>query len=816
MHTIDLNGPWQFKADGAPMRIPPTARAVHGWMNATVPGVVHTDLMNAGVIPDPFLGTNERRVQWVADVPWLYRRTFDVPGALLKERRIELVAEGLDTVACVSINGKTVGTSSNMFTVARFEVRRFLRPGTNIMEIRFESPVAAAKAAEKAHGRLKVELEPHRAHIRKAQYSFGWDWGPRLTTSGIWRSIRIEAFSHGRLRDVFVRVGRIRGTTATLQVSADVESPSRSPRTLRVRIEGHGARVDSRVAVAGRSVRTSMALRRAQLWWPNGQGDQPMYTAVLSLCEGERVVETIRVPFAVRTVRLLQHPDAGGRSFILAINGRRIFCKGADWIPADTFLPRLRSTVYERLLGLARDASMNMIRVWGGGVYEDDAFYVSCDRLGLMIWQDFMYACGEYPDHPAFVREAGREAEQVVRRLRNHPSIVLWCGNNECEWIYCTKNPGKGPDHMRGARIFRETLPRVVRRNDGTRPYWRSTPFGTGFPNDQRNGNHHEWEVWSAWKDFRDYELNTARFVSEFGFQAPANRATMERVLGPRERQPQSEAMEHHNKQVEGTERLFRFIAAHYAVPASWEGFFHAGQVLQAEALKCAVEHWRRRKFRTAGALFWQLNDCWPVTSWSVIDSDLRPKAGYYYAKRFFAPVLVSVAMHRDSLEVWGTNDTITDVKGIVRVALCSVAGETLWQHDHNILIPRNGSRILRRIPAADVRAADRHSTYLRAEVFVGRRALAVNRYFFCEYKHLRMGSPRVKLSLRREGRMKRKAVLVSPTLALAVALSSRSGEAEFSDNYLTLDPGRPSMVTVASALSLSDLRRDIVVRVLT
>jgi len=541
-----------------------------------------------------------------------------------------------------------------------------------------------------------------------------------------------------------------------------------------------------------------------------------MYTAVLSLYEGEREVDAIRVPFAVRTVRLIQKPDGEGSSFVLAINGKQLFCKGADWIPADTFLPRLNTAVYERLLVLARDASMNMIRVWGGGVYEDDVFYELCDRLGLMVWQDFMYACGEYPDHPAFLREAGREAEHVVRRLRNHPSIVLWCGNNECEWIFCTKNPGKVPDQMRGAPIFRDVLPRVVRRHDGTRPYWRSTPFGTGFPNDQGNGNHHQWEVWSAWKDFREYEKNTARFVSEFGFQAPANRATMERVLQPGERDPQSPAMEHHNKQVEGTERLFRFIAAHYALPGNWGQFIHVGQVLQAEALKCAVEHWRRRKFRTAGALFWQLNDCWPATSWSVIDCDLRPKAGYYYAKRFFAPVLVSVAKNGESFDVWGTNDTLSDLKGTLRIALCSVNGGVLWQREHAVRIPGNGSRMLRRLPDADVRGADQRASYLRVELLVGRRSLAVNRDFFCEYKHLDVGGSAVRLSIQNVGRMKRRAVLMCPTLAPAVALYSRSGEAEFSDNYMTLDPGRPCVVAIRSALSVSDLRRDIAIRTLT
>ncbi len=816
MHVIDLNGQWSVKSGGPSPSIPPGAAAARRWMEASVPGVIHTDLLNAGVIPDPFIGTNENQVQWVADVPWVYRRTFDISAAVLKERRIELVAEGLDTVARIRINGRPVGTSRNMFTAARFEIRRFLRPGTNSIEVRFESPVKRAKAEEKAHGRLQVELEPHRVHIRKAQYSFGWDWGPRLTTSGIWRPIRIEAFTDARLRDPFVRVKGIRGSAAALVVSAAIDGRSRKRRTLRVRIEGHGARVDKQVVVSGRTAQAAVTLDRARLWWPNGHGDQPMYTAELTLFEGSREVDTLTVPFAVRTVRLVQKPDSEGRSFLLEINTQRLFCKGADWIPADSFLPRVSRATYERLLTLARDASMNMIRVWGGGIYEDDAFYDLCDRLGLMVWQDFMYACAEYPDHPAFLKEAGREAEVNVRRLRNHPSIVLWCGNNECEWIFCRRNPGTKPDDMRGTPIFKDVLPRVVRRCDGTRPYWRSTPFGTGFPNDQGNGNHHQWAVWSEWKDFRGYEENTARFVSEFGFQGPANRATMERALGPRDRNPQSPVMEHHNKQVEGPERLFRFIAGHFAVPRTFGEFIHTGQVLQAEALKCGVEHWRRRKFRTAGALFWQLNDCWPVTSWAVIDSDLQPKAAYYYAKRFFAPVLVSVTRKGDALEVWGTNDTMSAVRGRLYVALSSVKGETLWKGAYPARIPPNASAVLRIIPGDVVRRADPRTAYVRAELRLGRRAVTVNRYYFSEFKHLDLGRPDVGVSLKKVGREKWTAVLTSSRLAPAVALSSRSGEAEFPDNFMTLDPGRPCRLTIQSAMSAGRLRRDIVVRSLT
>ncbi|HMD13440.1 MAG TPA: glycoside hydrolase family 2 protein, partial [Bacteroidota bacterium] len=333
-----------------------------------------------------------------------------------------------------------------------------------------------------------------------------------------------------------------------------------------------------------------------------------------------------------------------------------------------------------------------MIRVWGGGIYEQDIFYNLCDQMGLMVWQDFMYACGEYPQVGWFLRQAKIEAEQVVKRLRNHPSIVLWCGNNECEWLFCTENPDKTPDDMTGSKIFRKILPEICNAFDGSRPYWRSSPFGKDFPNAESNGNHHQWMVWSYWKDYKEYEKDQARFITEFGFQAPANRRTFEEMTVPDDRQPQSPVMEHHNKQVEGTERLLRFQAAHYRLSTSFDGFIYKGQLVQADALKCAVEHWRRRKFLTSGSLFWQLNDCWPVSSWSVVDSSLQPKAGYYAAKRFFAPVLLSFKQTDKGVEVWVTNDRLERFSGEITVQMKSFQGKSFWKKTLKVSIASNFS----------------------------------------------------------------------------------------------------------------------------
>jgi beta-mannosidase len=761
--------------------------------------------MAAGKIPDPFFRTNENDVQWIDRLAWVYRRSFAVPQSLLREEVIELVAEGLDTFAEIRINDRVVGTTANMFIAHRFVLADILRPGRNTIEILFDSPTLRSQALEQEHGRLQVALQPHRVYARKAQYSFGWDWGPKLTTSGIWRPIRIEAHSGPRLKDPFVRVLSATSQEAQLEMEATVEGWETTGLTLEARITGEEGQTAQEVT--GGRVVVHQRLANPRLWWPNGYGEQPLYSAEMVLRKGDELLHAIDVPFAVRTVRLIQEADEEGRSFNIELNGTRIFCKGADWIPADTFLPRVGDDTYQRLLTMARDASMNMIRVWGGGVYERDVFYDWCDRLGLMVWQDFMYACGEYPD--GFQDEARREAEATVKRLRNHPSIVLWCGNNECEWIFCATNPGKGPDEMRGAAIFRDVLPAVVGEFDPTRPYWRSSPFGQGFPNAQDNGNHHQWEVWSMWQDFAVYRLDHARFVTEFGFQAPPDRRTLESVMAPGDRSPQSPVMEHHNKQVEGTERLFRFLAAHYPVTGSWQDFLYTGQLLQAEALKCAVEHWRRRKFRTGGVLFWQLNDCWPVTSWSVIDSGLHPKAAYYAARRFFAPVLVSFARTDAGVEVWGTNDFLHDLEARLTVRLLTFKGKIFSTKTLHVRIPANASGRLFIVPTAWLRRGG-PASYLRAELSDGGRPVSVNRFFFREPKHCELPEATVRFTLRKTGPGSYQATLRSLVFAAGVVLSTPAKGVFFHDNFVDLDPAVPHEIPIAGGLSVAALRRTI------
>ena len=814
MKTLDLNGSWQFRAIDAYGTLPGRARKVTRWMEGTVPGTVHTDLLANRKIPDPFYRMNENDVQWVDSQQWLYRRVFTVPSAFLEEDALELLARGLDTYADIRVNGATVGHTSDMFVEHRFDVKRLLHAGKNTIEILFDSPSRQSKALEKKGGALHVALEPHRVYVRKAQYSFSWDWGPKLTTSGIWRGIAIEGYSRAVLRDPFVRVRKITKTEAIVEISVDVHRVSAGPLALRLFVAGGDWSDEHVTAVQGTRGVFTLRIPDPELWWPNGYGEQPLYGAIISLLDGSQEIHELSVPFALRTVRLLQEKDREGKSFIMEVNGRKIFCKGADWIPSDSFIPRIADTTYHRLLMLAKDAHMNMIRVWGGGIYEQDIFYELCDRFGLMVWQDFMFACGEYPEEPWFLQQVEEEATKAVKRLRNHPSIVLWCGNNECEWLFCTDHPEKSPDDMNGATIFRDILPGVCSRFDNTRPYWRSSPFGEGFPNSESNGNHHQWSVWSFWKDYPGYEEDRARFVTEFGFQAPAHYETFVPVTTPADRHPQSKVMEHHNKQVEGTERLMRFQAAHFRLGGSLERFIYQGQLVQAEALKCAVEHWRRRKFNTAGALFWQLNDCWPVSSWAVVDSALRPKAAYYYAKKFYAPLMVTFSMEhrkhaeRGALRLWMTSDRAIGRNCTLEVNLQTFEGARLWSKRGKISVRPDRSEEVLLVPEKALSIIDPSCTYLLARVFGAEGLLSENRFYFDEPKHLDLGKGKVAIKLDSHRKGEYNLLLRTKRLVKNFRVEVEGEDVLFDDNYFDIDPGIPKVVRFSSTLTTGELKR--------
>jgi len=800
MQTIDLNGAWLMSPDWHSPRLshlPEALFAKDEWLPALVPGTVHTDLLAAGKIPDPFYGDNEWQVQWVAEIGWRYRRSFLLPAEFLSHDAIYLVAEGLDTFAAICINGQHVAETKNMFIPHRFEAKPYLRAGENAIEIRFDSPMQRAQELEARYGKLPVALESYRVYARKAQYSFSWDWGPKLATSGIWRLLGLEGYRHLRLDNVFAHA-HLDDDLQRAQVTVKIEAEKFADTTgeFFVEMTGQDFQAQKQIHTSEKSFAVEFIIERPRLWWPNGFGEQPLYETRVRASVGGEIVDERMTRFGIRKLELVREPDAGGESFLFRLNNVPIFCKGADWIPADSFIPRLSNEKYRTLLNLARDAHMNMLRIWGGGIYEQKVFYDRCDELGILIWQDFMFACGGYPEYPEFVDNVRQEIATIVKQLRNHPCIALWCGNNENEWLW-NMEARRSYREMPGVSLFAKIIPGICAEHDPARPYWQSSPFGGEDPNSEQEGDRHQWNIWSNWIDPAAVAKDRGRFLSEFGFQAPAALNTWKKFLAPEELWPQSPVFEHHNKQVEGPERLYRFLAGHVKMPVEFADFIFKTQILQAEALKTMVEHWRREKFHTAGALFWQLNDCWPVSSWAVIDSELQPKAAYWYARRFFAPILLSFKPAGKFVEIWASNDTLTTLPAELAFEVLSFSGEVSLARHARVLIPANTSVRLAAPGFDELLRLNPRQQYVRARLQENGRVLAENRYFFSRYKHLELENPQIDCRLEKINGCDWCVKVKTDRFVKDLALPGPPLEAALTENYFDIDADSETSIEI-------------------
>ncbi|MCJ7626447.1 MAG: glycoside hydrolase family 2 protein, partial [Anaerolineaceae bacterium] len=518
MKIQSLTGAWQFRQAGT-----------EEWLPASVPGGVHTELLALGRIPDPFMGDNEERVQWVAQADWEYRYQFAAAPELLHLPHIWLVCDGLDTLASVTLNGHSLGQAKNMFRQYRWEIKELLSTGDNELNITFASPVQYITEQQAIRPLPTVyHTMPGGPYIRKSPHQFGWDWGPKLPPIGIWKAIHLVGASDARLSNVHLRQMHADGQV-TVTVALSPERWTESPLTARLTITAPDGELmvgEAAVAQTG-TIAISLPIPQPQLWWPNGYGEQPLYQAVVSLHLGDTLLDQRNYRLGLRTIELRQEEDQWGRSFEFFVNGVPIFAKGSDWVPADSFPTRITNADLERLIRAAVETHQNMLRVWGGGFFEDDRFYDLCDRYGIMVWQDFIFACSVYPLHdPDFVENVRMEVMENVRRLRHRASLALWCGNNEMElgWAdWSWDRPDLQDLKTAYDRFFHHTLPEWCTAEDPDHAYWPSSPSSdTPFrdPNGQRQGNAHYWDVWHGGQPFTAYRQQYPRFMSEFGFQA--------------------------------------------------------------------------------------------------------------------------------------------------------------------------------------------------------------------------------------------------------------------------------------------------------
>jgi beta-mannosidase len=639
------------------------------WLKARVPGCIHSDLFRHKRIPDPFWGSNEKELQWIEERDWDYRCRFAAEPGFCDYDHIELVAEGLDTIASMRLNGQNIGWTENMFLGYRFDVKQAIRAGRNILEIRFGSPMLYIRARRKP-GDFPEWNDPVGgcSHIRKEQCSFGWDWGPRFATCGVYKPIRLEAWRENRFESVRIRQRHDAG-----HVAASIEAQLAREGD---QIRGIVCRNDQVVAEISN---LKFEISNPELWWPNGHGDQPLYDVRLELVQGDKILDRWSGRIGLRTIVLDRHPDEFGESFQFVVNGRPIFAKGANWIPAHSFVSEVCRSDYDNLLTSAAQAHMNMIRVWGGGIYEMEDFYDLCDEKGLLVWQDFMFACAIYPGDAEFLASAKAEAEHQVKRLANRACLALWCGNNEIEQmpaaILKTKQRKKAYDD-----IFYGILPEAVARCDGETAYWPSSPHNPeGYkrgPNNERAGDSHFWDVWHARQPVKNYEKKGFRFCSEFGMQSFSSPEIAALFCPPEKWDAFGQAMENHQKNRAGNLIIRDYVSRRYRMPTDYPSLAYLSQINQAYCMKVAVEHFRRSMPRTMGALFWQLNDCWPGFSWSSLEFGGRWKALHFAARRFFAPVLVSAHVPGDEWMGMG-NIWRSSIREIHLHTICDAPGKT-------------------------------------------------------------------------------------------------------------------------------------------
>ncbi len=650
--TRALHEGWSLRATGGAV----PASFSHLSVPATVPGLVHTDLLDAGLIPDPFLDRNEHLVTWIGSTDWEYRTAFDwTPDG---HDRHDLVFEGLDTVATVTLNGSVVAETRNQHRTYRLDVDALLREGENELVVHFGSPVAAADRAS-----LEIGYRPHTYFhpfnaIRKAACNFGWDWGLDAASAGLWKPVSLHAWSGARLASVRPVV-TVDGDDRRVAVHVEVERAGDADVTLAAAVAGVTGRVelgaDETIAVV------DLAVPDAELWWPRGFGEQPLYDLAVTLEQGgEHIADwTRRIGF--RTVEVELEPDAEGTSFRFVVNGEAVWVRGANWIPDDAFVTRVDRARLSRRLDQAEFANMNLLRIWGGGYYESDDFYELCDERGIMVWQDFLFACAAYAEEEPLWSEVEAEARDNITRIMPHPSMVLWNGNNENiwgfeEWGWEKRVQGR----TWGMGYYLDLLPRLVAELDPAGNYTAGSPW-SGTPeipaNDPDHGSVHLWELWNR-VDYPAYRDVSPRFVAEFGWQGPATWSTIERAISDSPLTPESPGMIHHQKATDGNDKLTDGLVAHLPLPDDTEDWHWAMSLNQANAVTVAIEHFRSLSPRCMGSVVWQLNDCWPVTSWAAVDGDEHAKPLLYALRHVYADRLVTVQPRGEGLVVAVLNDS--------------------------------------------------------------------------------------------------------------------------------------------------------------
>jgi beta-mannosidase len=814
MKLLDLNGPWQMKQTRE-----------SEWIPALVPGSVYNDLLVAGRIEDPFFRDNELAIKKLSEHDYEFTRQFLVSADLMQSDRVFLSCKGLDTLAEIRINGQVIAATDNMHRTYEFDIRDFIVEGDNQIHVLFRSPLEFIQLKHQQQPLWGADdCEPGFGHLRKAHYMFGWDWGPTLPDMGIWRDIAVEFHDIGRLVDVHIMQYHENGQVAIevavtkdqwQKVKADIEIVLISP---------SGGKESRVIPGAGEHERIRIDVADPELWWPNGFGNQPLYQVETTLRQAGQILDQKLMTIGLRTLTIRQDDDEWGKGFAFEINGLLIFSMGANYIPEDNLLSRRSREKTERLISDCVAANFNSIRIWGGGHYPDDYFYDLCDAYGLIVWQDLAFACAIYDMTDSFTENIRQEAEDNVRRIRHHASLGLWCGNNEMEWIgerMANKDEKVKREYL---DQYEKVLPEVVRRIDPQTFYWPASPSsGGGFdkPNDENFGDVHDWNVWHGRRSFFYFRSHHYRFLSEFGLQSFPCLKTIESFTLPAERNIFSPVMEHHQKNGTGNEKILHYISTNFRLPKDLDSLIYTSQLVQGEGMRYAVEHMRRHRGRCMGSIYWQLNDCWPVASWSSLDSFGRWKALHYFAKKFYQPILLSVCEDKSSATIHLTNETRQPVSAIMTWKLRDV--------DSNVL--ESGIKEVRADALTAVQCEDldfkelagvparQREVYLEYSLDVQGKTVCCDTVLFVKPKHFMFKEPHIELALQ-QLHEDFQVTLTSAAFAKYVELNLDFdiNGGLFSENYFHLSAGEARSVTIEKRhlpedISVEMLRQKLSVR---
>lgn len=809
--TILLTENWRFKEKGT-----------NEWLPAKVPGCVHTDLLANKKIPHPFYGKNELNLQWIDKKDWEYETVFDLPEELFQQKNIEITFEGLDTYADVYVNDHHILSAYNMFRIWKADITSIVKQEGNRLYIHFRSPIHEDLPKLEALGYGLPAGNDHSedgglgdkkvsVFARKAPYHYGWDWGPRFVTSGIWKDVRVEGWTHARITDLYIHQTSVMKDKAELTAFIEVEADHEWQGTLSLQYEDTTLTKDVFLQKGTETIEWKFTIENPKLWWTRELGDQHFYHFTVSLHDQEETIAEKTVRTGLRSIRLVREEDEVGKTFYFELNGVPVFAKGANHIPNDSFVTEVTYERYRHEIETAARSNMNMLRVWGGGIYEYEDFYNLCDEYGILVWQDFMFACSMYPGDKEFVDNVRQEAIDQVKRLRNHPCLALWCGNNEMDsaWAHYIERMGWGWKQQYSHEIrekiwrdyetiFHEILPEVVETYDPGADYWPSSPM-SDLTGDERqhstytstSGDMHYWDVWHGEKPLEDYKKVIGRFMSEYGFQSFPELKTVKTYAEEEDMALESEVMLHHQKNPRGNQLIKTYMDQYYKEPKDFPSFLYMSHILQADAIRLAIEAHRAKKPYCMGTLYWQMNDCWPVASWSSMDYYGRWKALQYVVKRSYRDVAVIIDEREADLHIYLVSDLLKEVSGTLSIQLLDFAGKVIKEKTEPVHIGANTAEVVKTLQKDDwLQNVELNKVVLYVTFTENGHEIDAKEHYFVKIKEVDLEEPTIEVEVKGN-----EIILKTNKLAKNVWIDTDT-EGIFSDNYFDLLPGKEKRVT--------------------